>query len=398
MQRFSCQIAMPKTPKTETSPLDPTLWQTYDSDYAEHLKRPLKYKAKEGGAKQGGAHTGVYTFKGKTDSDTPLMMLIKQGDSLGETIAEYVGGNLYQLTIPNHAAKAILVRDNLSKSPSAQDVYVTSIYEQDATNVQDAYKIAGYKERPRFARVQHAIKKAFGYEDESLMRKILIDDQSMADNSLGYIIANVLWHGDHDVHMGNFVRIEKDGGVKYSKIDHGFSFFNFDKEIVDIFDPLGGKKVDISLKRAFKGGKFVEWYPFNHFWDLAAEKKGFYFSGPFITGCEDIASLDVDAMKKNIHASLKTVKNIYANQASEALIAFAKRMGMNKKELYGNEENSAQKDPEKIIHHIEEFMLERLKYRQASLNKIAQICRTGAAKLTSEHHALSREIGKIIVD
>lgn len=398
MQRFSCQIAMPKTPKTETSPLDPTLWQTYDSDYAEHLKRPLKYKAKEGGAKQGGAHTGVYTFKGKTDSDTPLMMLIKQGDSLGETIAEYVGGNLYQLTIPNHAAKAILVRDNLSKSPSAQDVYVTSIYEQDATNVQDAYKIAGYKERPRFARVQHAIKKAFGYEDESLMRKILIDDQTMADNSLGYIIANVLWHGDHDVHMGNFVRIEKDGGVKYSKIDHGFSFFNFDKEIVDIFDPLGGKKVDVSLKRAFKGGKFVEWYPFNHFWDLAAEKKGFYFSGPFITGCEDIASLDIDTIKKNIHTSLITVKNIYANQSNEALIAFAKRMGMNKKELYGNDASTTKKDPEKIIRNIEDFMIERLKYRQASLNKLAQNCRKGAAKLTDEHHVLSREIGKIIIE
>ncbi|MCS5708206.1 hypothetical protein CC99x_004740 [Candidatus Berkiella cookevillensis] len=386
------------TPKIETKPLDPKLWQTYDNDYAEYLKRPLKYKAKEGGAKQGGIHTGVYTFKGKTDSDNALMMLIKQGDSLGETIAEYVGGNLYQLTISNHAAKAILVRDNLSKSPSAQDVYVTSIYEQGAGNVQDAYKIAGYKERPRFARVQHALKKAFGYEDESLMRKILIDDQTMADNSLGYIIANVLWHGDHDVHMGNFVRIEKDGGVKYSKIDHGFSFFNFDKEIVDIFDPLGGKKVDVSLKRAFKGGKFVEWYPFNHFWDLAAEKKGFYFSGPFITGCEDIASLDIDTIKKNIHTSLITVKNIYANQSNEALIAFAKRMGMNKKELYGNDASTTKKDPEKIIRNIEDFMIERLKYRQASLNKLAQNCRKGAAKLTDEHHVLSREIGKIIIE
>lgn len=382
---------MAKTKKQDTSnPLDPNLWHTYDSGYKAYLQNPTKFRPKEGGAKHGGKRTGVYTFK-EPESNDQLMMLIKQGDSVGETIAEYIGGNLYQLLIPDHSAKAILVRDNSADTPSLSDVYVTSIYEQGASNVQDAFKVAGYETRPAFARLRHEIKKAFGYKDESLIRKVLQDDQMHADNSLGYIMANVLWHGDHDVHMGNFVRVEKDGKAKYSKIDHGFSFFNFKKDVVDVFDPLGGKKVNFNLKRGFKGGKFIEWYPFNNFWDLAAEKKSFYFSGPFITGCEDIANLDILKIQANIHDSLTNVKNIYEPNAQEALIAFGKRMGMNKKDL------DPKKSPDQLIQSIEGFMVTQLQHRQASINKLAQNCREQAAKLTDDHHILSREIGALII-
>src|SRR5215207_3492822 len=118
---------MPK--KDKSNPLNPNLWQTYDSEYSTYLQHPTNFKPKEGGAKHGGKRTGVYTFK-EPESDEKIMMLIKQGDSVGETIAEYVGGNLYQLLIPDHSAKAILVRDKSSSKPSLNDVYVTSIYEQ----------------------------------------------------------------------------------------------------------------------------------------------------------------------------------------------------------------------------------------------------------------------------
>lgn len=91
------------------------------------------------------ANEQVCIHSKKPDSNDQLMMLIKQGDSLGETIAEYIGGNLYQLLIPEHSAKAILVRDNSADTPSLNDVYVTSIYERGASNVQDAFKIAGYE-------------------------------------------------------------------------------------------------------------------------------------------------------------------------------------------------------------------------------------------------------------
>ncbi len=374
--------------------LDENLWFTTDVDYASFLKKPKAFRKKTGGAKQGGKYTGVYTFENPLDSDQKLTMLIKQGDSIGETVAEFVGANLYQLLIPDYSAKAILVRDNLTEPFSQNNVYVTSIYEQNATKVQDAFEVAGYTERPVFARARHEVSKALGSKEEGLIRTVILDDQQTADNSLGKILANVLWQGDHDVHMGNFVRVEKEGKAKYMKIDHGFSFFNFGTKIVNIFDPLGGEKVDISLSRAYKGGKLVEFYPFNNFWDLAAEKERLYFSGPFITSCEDIAQLDKEIIRENIRASLLSIKETYGPEANKALAEFSKRMGMPHSQVYAGD---ARNNPDELIQNIERFMTYRLEARQKTMEKLAVSCRKKAQKMKTGHHALSREIEKLII-
>jgi len=383
----------------KNSYLGSEIWKTNDPDFDGLMGHIKKFKAKEGGAKQAGKRTGVYTFD--DESGNKEMMLIKQGDNVGETIAEYVGGQLYQMTIPEHAAKAFLVRDQTGTS--INDVYVTSVYEKNAKSVVDAYEIAGLKERRSifgeiWKRGANKVKKFFGSKDQSDFRKILRHDEIEAGNSLGYSMANVLWHGDHDVHMGNFVHVEKnDGQKKFMKIDHGFSFFNFDDDVVDIMgSPMKGKVASLSVSRWAKGGKLFEAYPFNNFWSMAAERKRFYFSGPFIKGCEDIASLKEEGIRGNLRKSLAEVRDIYQPNAVDALMQFGERLGLNSESMNKKVEGVDNVE-EIILHNIENHMVLKMQKRQQSMSKMADFCRGQASKLTTEHHKLSREMDKQVI-
>lgn len=374
---------------------------SYEQAYQQILLQPTAAPTpKVGGAKQGGERTGVYTFGTGTNT---IKMLIKQGDSVGETVAEFIGGQLYQLTIPDYAAKSILVRDNLAATrQKGADVYVTSEYE-DAIEVTDAFKVAGLSERPPFARLRHAVQKKLksGSNEEGLIRKVIADDEKTTERSIGLITANVLWHGDHDIHMGNLVRVtkEKDGKTisKYSKIDHGFSFFNFKKKVVNIFNPLAGRKASVSLKRSREGGKLFEAYPFNNFWDLAAEKKRLYYSGAFIQGLENLLDVTPETISDNIRHSLEDVCVAYADNAGYALYQFAARMKMNSLALNQVKKMHRANDVDGMVQFIGEYMSERLVARQQSLISVCEHCRQHAAKLTDEHHQFARDIDSLIV-
>jgi len=338
-------------------PPSPPTWHTADRSFQTLLKRPPNaFTAKQGGAKNAGLRTGVYTFNDEK-------ILIKQGDQLGETLAEYLGGNLYQLTMPHLAAPCILLRDK-TQLGLMQSLYVGSIYIK-GDKVQDAYKAAGYPYRPLFAGVKARV------NSESLIRKLIHIDQTQANHSMAISAANSLWHGDSDFQSGNLMLIEKEGKKTFIRIDYGFSFFNFGKKIIDIFNPFAGKVVSFDLQRFLKGGKLIEFHPTNHFWDLAVESKSFYFHPSFIKACEDIIALRPEQIRRNIHRSLEKIKNTCEEYTEEALQALAKRINM---PLSKHDLSEA----------IEDYMVENLIARQYSLQKLVNYCREKNALLSAK--------------
>ena len=244
-------------------------------------------------------------------------------------------------------------------------------------------------------------KNTFGYKDQSNLRKILQHDELEAGNSLGYSMSNVLWHGDYDVHMGNFVHVEKnDGTQKFIKIDHGFSFFNFKEEVTDVYtSPLKGKIMSISPTRKLKNkGSLIEVYGYNKFWSLAAEKKRFYYSGPFIKGCEDIAALKEEEIRNNIHESLTKVVEIYQPNSIKALQSFGERLGISKNEMLKEVKGiSSNNQTDILVANIEEILVKQMIKRQKSMENIANHCRQQASLLTFGHHKLSRKIDAQII-
>ena len=367
--------------------LNPKVWKTPDSTFQELLKHPIKYSPKKGGAKNTGKRTGVYIFKHGEQSET---MLLKQGANVGETVAEYVGGRLYGLTIPEYSARCILAKDDSNPTPTIDDIYVGSIF-QKSKKTQDGFAAAGLNSRPLFAG-ERARLKLFDSKD-SLIRKILdLNDES--GHTLEYSAANVLWHGDHDFHTGNTVYAENDDKKKFVKIDHGFSFFNFNRKVVDIFNPLAGKFLSISPKRYLKGDKLVEFYPTNHFWDYAIENKQFYFNANFIKACEEVVNCKPEAIRQNIEESLKNVQAIYGANANEAFKQFALRIGMKESEI---SPIAKRKNPDFIRYKIEDHMVARLIERQTSISKLADYCKKHTVKLDKRRKLLSKKLNKIII-
>ncbi|MCS5710838.1 hypothetical protein [Candidatus Berkiella aquae] len=363
-------------------------WFTPDQNYQSVINHPQKFSPKTGGAKNTGKRTGVYTF---TEGERTERILIKQGADVGETIAEYMGASLYAMTIPLHSARCILVRDEKTQPNTIDDVYVGSVYQQ-ANKIQDAYQAAGYSSRGMFAGVKARLKNWVN-SDDSLIRKILnLNDET--GHSLEAIAANVLWHGDHDFHTGNAIFVENNDNKKFVKIDHGFSFFNFDKKTIDIFNPFAGKVVNFSPKRFVKGGKLIEFYPTNHFWDYAVENKSFYFNAHFIKACEDIANYDAKAIRDNIEQSLNKVEAAYGPHAFEALKQFALRIGMKETEL---KDSITKKNPELLRFKIEDHMTYQLVQRQASIAKLADQCKKQTAKLNKKNYQYSKQLNKIII-
>jgi hypothetical protein len=388
-----------KQPQTPVVNLAELNWETSDTDYQELLKHPKKFKPKEGGAKNTGLRTGVYEFEHQEENET---MLIKQGAGVGETIAEYVGGNLYGLTLAQNAAPCILVRDKSKDKPGLEDIYVASFYAkvEEGWELQDAFEAVGFKSRGHFAGTKARFAKIIK-NDNSLVRKIVKMDHEQSHHSLGKCAANVLWHGDHDFHTGNFVALIKKSinpdvpnEVKFIKIDHGFSFFNFKDEVVNILNPFAGKVLKVNVHPAKTGTKAVEFFPTNHFWDFAVESKLFYFNPQFIKACEDIAALDEASIRENIHNSLENVKNAYGDNALEALMSFGKRMGMTTDAM----KHHQAKTTNEISANIENYMVSRLQARQVSMNKLADKCRDHLKHIDKNRQIYSYKLNDFIIE
>lgn len=367
--------------------LNSQTWQTPDVEFQGLLRSPQKYKSKQGGSKNAGKRTGVYTFAGHNQAET---MLIKQGANVGETVAEYIGANLYGLTIPEFSARCIIVSDKSTLSPTIDDVYVASIYEK-ADTIEDAYSAAGYSSRGMFAGEKARVKNLFN-NNESLIRKVLeLNDES--GHTLEYSAANVLWHGDNDFHTGNTVFVTREDGKKFVKIDHGFSFFNFGRKVIDIFNPMAGKVMSLSPKKFVRGGKLLEFYPTNHFWDYAIENKQFYFNAQFVKACEEIVNQTPDDIRNNIEKSLSNIQTAYGSNANEAFKQFALRIGMKTQHI-----NQLAKGKTDFLRYaIEDFMVTRLVERQASISKLAAYCKAQTAKLDKTRYIFSKRLNKAII-
>lgn len=363
-------------------------WYTPDNEYQPLLQHPNKFSPKSGGAKNTGKRTGVYSFQHDDQAET---ILIKQGANLGETIAEYVGANLYGLTIPEYSARCILVRDNLTIPFSANDIYLGSVYEK-ADHIQDGFQAAGYESRGMFAGEKARVKAYFN-NDDSLIRKML-DINAETGHTLEYAAANALWHGDSDFHTGNVILAEKNQRKKFIKIDHGFSFFNLGKKVIDVFNPFAGKVMSFSPKRQLTGGKLLEFYPTNHFWDYAVENKQFYYNATFVKACEDIVAQDVRAIRDNVEKSLINVQTAYGPHAVEALHQFALRLGMKESDI---KLELKKKNPELLRFKIEDHILHRLTQRQTSIAKLAEHCKKQTAKLDKNRYLLSKQLNKLII-
>ncbi|MGE3319459.1 MAG: hypothetical protein AB7I18_09175 [Candidatus Berkiella sp.] len=369
--------------------LDKNVWHSPDGAYQSLLNHPQKFSRKAGGAKNAGKRTGVYSFQ---ENDWTETMLIKQGADVGETIAEYIGANLYKLTIPDYSARCIMVRDDSSDKPGIQDVYVASIYPKGKL-IQDTYAAAGYRDRGLFAGEKARLKALFN-SDESMIRKIL-DLNEDTGHTLEYSAANVLWHGDHDFHAANTVFVQSDEGSKFVKIDHGFSFFNFKKKLVDIFNPFAGKVLSISPKQYIKGGKAIQFFPTNHFWDYAIENKQFYFNPQFVKACEEIANRTPEEIRLNIEQSLNNVQEVYGQHAQAALIQLALRIGMKQQEIAAHAKNP---NVDFLRYRIEDYMVTRLIERQAAISKLAAYCKNHTGKLDKNRHAFSKKLNKKIIE
>jgi hypothetical protein len=380
-------------PETQVVNLGSLNWATPEIDFQELLEHPIKFRSKEGGSKNTGALTGVYEFEHQDENQT---LLIKQGADVGETIAEYVGANLYGLTLPENSAPCILVCDKSRENPGINDVYVASFYAKvdPGWELQDAFEAVGFESRGHFAGTKARLGKIFSKGD-SLIRKIVKMDHEQSQHSLGICAASVLWHGDHDFHTGNFVVLRKKSSnpeipdeIKFIKIDHGFSFFNFKEDVVNILNPFAGKVFKMNLKPAKQDGKAIEFYPTNHFWDFAVEDKLFYFNPQFIKACEDIAALDEAKIIENIHQSLENVKNAYGPNSKEALISFGKRIGMTPESLKESD----------VSQNIENYMVSRLQARQVSMGRLADRCREHLKHIDKNRETYSYKLNDYIIE
>lgn len=368
--------------------LNHKVWKTTDPAFQSLMQHPTQFKRKVGGAKNTGKRTGVYTFKNDSQSET---MLLKQGANVGETVAEYIGANLYELTIPEYSARCILAKDESSPTPTLDDVYVGSIF-QKSKKTQDTFAAAGYASRGLFAGEKARLKSLTNNKD-SLIRKVL-DLNEDTGHTLEYSAANVLWHGDHDFHTGNTIFVENEDGSKFVKIDHGFSFFNFNRKVVDIFNPLAGKVLSISPKRFLKGDKLIEFYPTNHFWDYAIENKQFYFNANFVKACEEIANFEPESIRNNIEKSLKNVQDMYGPNANEALKQFGLRIGIKESDLTIL---AKKKNSDFLRYKIEDHMVSRLVERQVSIRKLAEYCKKHTAKLDKTRNLFSKKLNTMII-
>lgn len=327
-----------------------TNWVSPDPKYHYVAGNPVSFKPKAGGAKNAGIRTGVYGFQPKNQTKTNI--LIKQADP-GELIAEFVGSKVYGLTMPGLAAECTLFRDETAP-PNLEQVYVGSVYAH-ADKIQDAFQAAGYAKRGHFAGTKAKISTKLG-TNQSLIHKVLELDKKEAGNSLAKAAANALWHGDHDFHAGNFVLVEKEGHKFFMKIDHGFSFFNFGPDLINVEIATAGRVIGFSRKH-----KKPEFFPTNHYWDILKADPNFFRSPHFLNAVDEICQIQPDKLYETLSGALAEVVSAYDANALEALTLFAQRIGM---------EDVYQQDVETLKDSITDFMVLRLLQRQQSLMRM----------------------------
>lgn len=167
---------------------------------------------KQGGAKKDGNHTGLYSYK-QPQKNQKIKALFKQGaskksfnengrkvfHSYGETIAEFLGGFVYQY-LGISAAKSSLAS---VETEDGYEYYVTSEYESNCLIPPiDGFQLF-FKERPKFAGSKHQLD----------LIKPLEQLDEMFSLGLTDILASTKLQNDEDSHSGNFILIINKGDI-----------------------------------------------------------------------------------------------------------------------------------------------------------------------------------------
>ena len=244
-------------------------------------------------------------------------------------------------------------------------MYVGSVYAK-GKRVEDAFRVVGATKRHPLAGLYAKLPDFITDRFPSTLKSVLAYDKAHTHHSLAKAAANALWHGDHDFHTGNFVLVENDNEQRFVKIDHGFSFFNFEPDLVAFDDPTGGKV--IKKHRTKK----PEFFPTNHYWDIFQADKSFYYSPYFITACEDVCAISREQIEATIHQALQHIVDTFAVQndprnTQSALLQFAKRIGM---PLTSLSTASTQELQSAIGSHL----VDRLVERQHALQTLIDTC------------------------
>jgi hypothetical protein len=151
-----------------------------------------KKGSKVGGQAQNDSVGGVYKYSEYGANEK--LILIKKGRNAGETISEYIASELFNIIIPNNAAKVFLVNHPNNSS----DLLIGSIFFEGFVEL---FKIMGDKER----------KKIFENKEK---RSELVN--LFKGSNLAKILVASLWLGDYDVHSGNIGAIDWDDSSQES--------------------------------------------------------------------------------------------------------------------------------------------------------------------------------------
>ncbi|KAB8031984.1 hypothetical protein [Fluviispira multicolorata] len=160
-------------------------------------------------------HGGIYE---KNINNQKYTILFKQGRNDGETICEFLAKAIYELVIPGYAANIffskyndVTLTKNMKKNDLHYNIYIGSVFFEDFFEI---HKIMGYKERPRFLNTFHS-------KDSKHFVNVF------KNSNLGRILATSLWVGDYDVHIANIGTSTEKNRYHFVKIDHGWSFAQF---------------------------------------------------------------------------------------------------------------------------------------------------------------------------
>jgi len=324
---------------------------------------------KPGGQNNNGVYFGIYH---EGEGGDRIEYLFKRGvnGNPGHTIAEYVASQFYQEMIPGYAAKCVLafapapstiapgdvvdvqapgpfssssstsIRATAHATEAAIDtVYVGSEFELDErgeSRYLGSCSLNGKKKRTRYTDIAGA--------------NNLIAHRGQPNFGLEKTLAYVIWAADNDTHSDNMGALmtvrDRDGyrtPSRAQKIDHDFSFYKLDDEIIDPFNPFAVAPITLS-------GNGIAFQPTNHAADYAHFNHGeFYFSDEFLHELDLICRQDEEELKEkiktNFSRSLAIVAKTYQATVSNkeegtkiailALTAFAKHTGVNATEIAG---------------------------------------------------------------
>ena len=269
---------------------------------------------------------------------------------------------------------ASLTSASVIKEEAAIDcVYVASKFELDQRNNRryvEAHKLIGQQDR------------SFIYYGPAALELIRLSNCRKVVNGenpfgLEKILTHVLWVGDNDPQSANmgalkydraqqvaeddYLELEESMYEQAFKIDHGFSFYKLNAEVIDPFNRFAVAPLTLS------GGK-VSTQPTNHAADYAQWHHGaFYFSDDFLNELKKITERKKAATEENFRRSLMIVRKTYesfGNEiALEALQKFATHIGI-------EDFSDVRDDPLRFANMIADYLTARMVERQESLKKL----------------------------